>query len=103
MREDDTAGAPRLLNLHQAADYLGVSYWSVRDYVLADLIPTVALPALRPREGAQAGKTLRRVLIDREDLDAFVAGCKHSPAGAPSAAPSNLGHSLGHSTRAGLV
>jgi hypothetical protein len=101
MREDP-AGAPRLLNLHQSADYLGLSYWSVRDYVLAGAIPTVTLPALRPREGARAGKTLRRVLIDREDLDAFVARCKR-PTGAPSAAPSNLGHSLGHSTRAGLV
>lgn len=64
----------RLLNLHQSADYLGVSYWSVRDYCLQGLIPTVQMPALRPREGARpTNSSLRRVLIDRLDLDAFIA------------------------------
>jgi Helix-turn-helix domain len=66
------AVAPRLLDLNQAAMYLGCSYWTVRDYVLAGVIPMVELPALRPREGEPPRKALRRVLIDRTDLDAFI-------------------------------
>jgi hypothetical protein len=58
--------------MRQAAAYLGLSYWSLRDYVLAGLIPVVALPPLRPREGERARTTLRRVLVDRGDLDAFI-------------------------------
>jgi hypothetical protein len=67
---------PRLLNLQQAATYLGVSFWSARDYVLAGVIPVVALPALRPREGDKPKRQLRRVLVDRVDLDAFIDGRK---------------------------
>jgi hypothetical protein len=68
--------APRLLDLRQAAVYLGCSYWTVRDYVLAGVIPVVELPALRPREGERPRKTLRRVLVDRADLDAFIESRK---------------------------
>jgi hypothetical protein len=64
--------SPRLLNLRQAAVVLGVSFWSVRDYVLAGLLPSVQLPALRPREGDRPKQSLRRVLVDVEDLDAFI-------------------------------
>ena len=64
--------SPRLLNLHQMADYLGCSYWTARDWVLAGLVPVVELPPLRPREGERARTTLRRVLVDREDLDHFI-------------------------------
>jgi len=66
------AVAPRLLDMRQAALYLGCSYWTVRDWVQAGLIPMVELPALRPREGEPPRKALRRVLIDRVDLDAFI-------------------------------
>ncbi len=69
------AGA-RLYNLRQAAAYLGLSFWSVRDYVLAGLIPTVNLPPLRAREGERQRTNLRRVLVDRVDLDAFVESRK---------------------------
>lgn len=64
--------SPRLLNLRQAAQYVGVSFWSVRDWVLAGLVPVVALPPLRAREGERQRSTLRRVLVDREDLDRFI-------------------------------
>lgn len=64
--------SPRLLDLHQAAAYFSLSYWSLRDYVLAGLIPIVELPPLRPREGERSRKTLRRGLMDRADLDAFI-------------------------------
>jgi hypothetical protein len=64
---------PRLLSMRQAAVYLGCSFWTARDYVLQGLIPSVDMPPLAPRRGVRRRKTLRRVLIDRADLDAFVA------------------------------
>ena len=67
---------PRLLNLQQMADYLGCSYWSARDWVLAGLVPVVDLPPLRPRKGERPRTTLRRVLVDREDLDRFIESRK---------------------------
>jgi hypothetical protein len=87
---------PRLLDLHAGADYIGLSYWSLRDYVLAGLIPTVELPPLRPREGERAKKTLRRVLVDREDLDRFIESRKPGYAqvmqsSAPKKEPENTG------------
>jgi hypothetical protein len=63
---------PRLLNMRQTAAYLGCSFWTARDYVLQGLIPVVDMPALRAREGDRQRTTLRRVLIDRADLDAFI-------------------------------
>lgn len=62
----------RLLSLKDAARYLGCSYWSVRDWCLSGALPTVDLPPLRGRQGDRPRTSLRRVLIDRTDLDAFV-------------------------------
>ncbi len=67
---------PRLLNLKQAAAYLGVSYWTMRDWMLAGRLPVITLPGLRPREGAKARESLRRALVDVADLDAFIDRCK---------------------------
>lgn len=67
---------PRLLNMRQAALYLGCSFWTARDYVLQGLLPAVDMPPLRPRPGDRQRQTLRRVLIDRADLDAFVESRK---------------------------
>lgn len=67
---------PRLLNMHQASAYLGCSFWTARDYVLQGLIPVVDMPPLRAREGDRQRKTLRRVLIDRVDLDTFIESRK---------------------------
>lgn len=64
---------PRLLSMRQAAAYLGCSFWTARDYVIQGLIPSVDMPPLAPRPGSRRRKTLRRVLIDRADLDAFIA------------------------------
>ena len=64
---------PRLLSMREAATYLGCSFWTARDYVIQGLIPSVDMPPLAPRPGSRRRKTLRRVLIDRADLDAFVA------------------------------
>jgi hypothetical protein len=67
---------PRLLNMGQAATYLGCSFWTVRDYILQGLIPVVEMPPLRPRKGDRQRRHLRRVLIDRAELDAFVESRK---------------------------
>jgi hypothetical protein len=67
---------PRLLNMRQAAAYLGCSFWTARDYVLQGLIPVVDMPPLRAREGDRQRKALRRMLIDRADLDAFIESRK---------------------------
>jgi excisionase family DNA binding protein len=53
-----------LLGLRDAADYLGLSFWTVRDLVNAGTIKPVRLPL--------AGRDLRRILLDRRDLDALV-------------------------------
>lgn len=70
---------PRGLNLHQAAAYLGISYWTARDYALQGLLPVLSLPALRPRPGDRGKPNLRRVLIDRVDLDQFIDHCRKGP------------------------
>ena len=58
-READTKSAvPRLFSLKRAADYLGVSYWTIRDYIFRGELPSVRLG--------------RRVLVDVRDLDALV-------------------------------
>ena len=75
-REQTEAVKPRLLNMRQAAEYLGCSFWTARDYILQGLIPVVDMPPLRPREGDRQRKTLRRVLVDRADLDAFIESRK---------------------------
>ena len=69
---------PRLLNMRQAAEYLGCSFWTARDYILQGLIPVVEMPPLRPRDGERPRKTLRRILVDRADLDAFIESRKRS-------------------------
>lgn len=68
--------SPRLLSLRQMADYLGCSYWSARDWVLAGLVPVVELPPLRAREGEPQRTRLRRVLVDVRDLDVFIEARK---------------------------
>jgi hypothetical protein len=59
---------PRLLDLEAAGQYCGVSYWTIRDLVFAGEIPHVTLPNPRRRDG----RPIRRILIDRHDLDAFI-------------------------------
>ena len=70
--------------MRQAAAYLGCSFWTARDYILQGLIPVVDLPPLRARRGDRQRKTLRRVLVDLADLDAFIQSRKRQ-GGATSA------------------
>lgn len=59
---------PLLIDEHQAATMLGISYWSVREYCNAGLLPLVAPPS--PLNGR---RRLRRRLIDRRDIEKFIA------------------------------
>lgn len=49
---------PRLLSQHEAAAYLGISYWTLRDLTFRGEVPHV--------------KIGRRILVDRLDLDAYL-------------------------------
>ncbi len=55
---DHKSVAPRLFSLNRSAEYLGVSYWTIRDYIFRVELPSVKLG--------------RRVLVDVRDLDALV-------------------------------
>ena len=63
---------PRGLSVAEAADYLGVSKWTVFDYLAAGYIRALDLPALRPRSGDRPKRRLRRIVIDRRELDRFL-------------------------------
>jgi hypothetical protein len=58
----------RLLDLKSAGAYLGVSYWTMRDLVFGGAIPSVKIPCPRARDG----RVIRRILVDRRDLDTFI-------------------------------
>jgi hypothetical protein len=79
---ESCAFPPRLMNLHDAAAYIGVSYWTLRDYVFDGIIARVTLPCARRRKkgGAivrRAGDMdARRIYVDRADLDALIERCK---------------------------
>jgi excisionase family DNA binding protein len=56
---------PRLLSQHDAATYLAISYWTLRDLIFRREIPFV--------------KIGRRILVDRMDLDAYLDRSKIHP------------------------
>jgi hypothetical protein len=62
---------PRLLNDLGAAQYLGVSIWTVRDLEASGHLPRVRLPL-------PGGRELRRLLYDRADLDRLIERSKDS-------------------------
>jgi excisionase family DNA binding protein len=70
-RDEDKTSCERLLSLPQAAAYLGVSYWTVRDLVANGTLAKVALPG-----GPNDSRSLRRVLIDRHDIDRLIERSK---------------------------
>ena len=61
--------APRRLDLHATAAYLGVSEWTVRDLEAAGLLQRVRVPL--PNQGE-----LRKLLFDRQDLDRCIEAWK---------------------------
>jgi hypothetical protein len=60
-----TTIAPRLLDLHGAAGYLGLSTWTVRDLEQSGILARVRIPL--PNTGE-----LRKLLFDRTDLDQLI-------------------------------
>lgn len=56
---------PRLLDLKAAAVYLGVSPWTVRDLEANGTLRRISIPL-------GAGRDLRKLLFDREELDHLV-------------------------------
>ena len=56
---------PRLLSQQEAAAYLGISYWMLRDLTFRGEVPHV--------------KIGRRILVDRFDLDAYLDRAKIRP------------------------
>ena len=62
---------PRLLDLHGAAAYLGLSEWTLRDLEHAGILPRVRVPL--PNQGE-----LRKILFDRLDLDHAIEVWKES-------------------------
>ena len=74
-RTDTPAIEPLLLDEHQLAAALGISFWTARELVQAGLIPTVDLPSpLNPR------RRLRRKLIHRADIERFIEAHKTTSA-----------------------
>jgi hypothetical protein len=63
------AAQPRLLDLDAAGAYLAVSPWTVRDLIAAGTLVRVRIPLPN-------GGELRKVLLDREDLDRLVGAWK---------------------------
>ena len=61
--------APRLLDLHSTALYLGVSKWTVRDLEAGGVLPRVRVPLQEQGE-------LRKILFDRVDLDRLIEAWK---------------------------
>ena len=57
--------SPRLLDLPTAANYLGLSPWTVRDLEAAGSLQRVRIPL--PHAGE-----LRKLLFDRADLDQLI-------------------------------
>lgn len=57
--------APRLLDVRRAAAYLGLGVWTVRDLVATGVLPRVIVPR-------RNGNDLRKVLLDRQDLDGLI-------------------------------
>lgn len=79
--DDKTVVHPRLLSLRQAAAYVGVSYWLLRDYVIDGTLKPVRLPGSRLKKDGRLianskDHAMRKIMIDREDLDKLIRECK---------------------------
>jgi excisionase family DNA binding protein len=74
-QQERLAASPRrLLDVAQAALYLGVSTWTVRDLIAAGRLPIVRLPVERRPNGEL--RELRRLLVDVRDCDTLIEHSK---------------------------
>jgi len=71
MRIDKMKGEQRLMGANEAARYMGLSYWTLRDLIWSGAIPLVQLPS-------KNGGRLRRILVDRADLDRLIERSKET-------------------------
>jgi excisionase family DNA binding protein len=62
--QDLRSSGPRLLGVEAAAQYLGVSTWTVRDLIERRALPRVVLPGVR------------RLLFDQRDVDRLIEASK---------------------------
>lgn len=69
---DGYSPASRLLSVKQAAQYMGVSYGTMMNMVTYGKVPKVRLPA----PAGDNGDAIRKILIDRRDLDNLIESCK---------------------------
>jgi hypothetical protein len=68
--DNPVSAPPRLLDIAGAAAYLGgISPWTIRDLIANGTLKRVRVPLPN-------GGELRRVLLDREDLDRLVTSWK---------------------------
>ncbi len=63
-RQNSVPVRPRLLNIHQAGEYLSLSPWTIREMIWRGELPEVRMG--------------RRLLVDQRDLDALVDRNKRS-------------------------
>jgi excisionase family DNA binding protein len=72
---------PRLLALKEAAEYLGISYWLIRDWVIDGTLRPVRLPGSRLKKQGRLianskDHAMRKIMVDRNDLDQLIEDCK---------------------------
>lgn len=70
---DPPALSPRLLDLADAAVFLSVSSWTLRDLLANGTISRVRVPL-------PGGGGLRKILVDRQDLERVIEVWKDRPA-----------------------
>ncbi len=85
---------PLVLGMQSSADYLGISYETLRNYVNQGLIVPIQYPSTTHK-----GQPRRKKQFRRETLDAFMAGCERKPRPEQTAPPrpesSEVGPELG--------
>ncbi len=64
-------GEQRLMGANEAAKYLGLSYWTLRELIWSGAIPLVQLPN-------KNGGRLRRILVAKNDLDRLIEQSKET-------------------------
>ena len=70
---------PRLLSVTETASYLGVSTVTIRRWIASGVLTPVRLPSVK-----NAGESGRRLLFDRNDLDAIIDRWKRESSAAPN-------------------